>query len=57
MGLLIFLDNIPEDPYTKKVIKIITPQKRRMTMTQNSTTYHNHTEIYGEQVILDVWRG
>lgn len=51
------LDKTPEDTYTKVEIKLITPQKRRTAMTQNTITYHNLTDIYGEQVVLGVWRG
>ena len=51
------LDKSPEDPYTKVKIKLVTPQKRRTAMIQNTITYFNLTVIYGEQVVLDVWRG
>ena len=51
------LDKTPEDTYTKVDIKLITPQKRRTAMIQNTITYYNLTDIYGEQVVLGVWRG
>lgn len=48
------LDKTPEDSYTKVKMKLITPQKRRTAMTQNTITYYNLTDIYGEQVVLGV---
>ena len=53
----VVLDKALEDTYTKVCIKRITPQKRRTAMTQNTITYYNLTDIYGEQVVLGVWRG